>query len=122
MKNARFTAVTLALAAQATLLAGHALAANTPNTRSGLTREQVRAELMQARAAGDYVVDAETGLKAYQANPGQFPARQAAKSTLTREQVRAKYFKARAAGDFVVDPETGLKAYEANPGLYPIVR
>lgn len=118
MKKAQFAAVTLALAAQATLLAGHALAANAP-TQSGLSREQVRAELFQARAAGDYVVDAETGAKAYEVTPDRFPARQA-KSSLTREQVRAELFKARAAGDFVVDPETGLKAYQANPGLYPI--
>jgi hypothetical protein len=100
MKTSSYaTAIALAIAA---LTAGQAMAADNDNA-VGKTREQVRAELMQYRAAHQNdVYDSETGLlvsTSIQTTP----------STLTRAEVMADLAADRAAHRFdVYDSETGL--------------
>lgn len=55
--------------------------------QSGLTREQVKADVLRARAAGELDF-----------NEANFPPQPVAKSTLSREQVKAEVIAARAAG------------------------
>jgi hypothetical protein len=82
------------------------------------TREQVKAELTAALRTGNYVPANESGLKANELFPGQYPAQPVAQA-LTREQVQAELAEARRSGDYVVVGETGLKANELFPGQYP---
>lgn len=71
------------------VIATGANAADSHDASQGLTREQVRAEVLAARAAGT--------LDATEANyPREFPA---AGSPLTRAQVKAELLRARAAGE-----------------------
>lgn len=81
MKSARLSSIALA----ATLAAGHA-AATEP---TGLSREQVRAELAEAIRTGDIVIDGETGLKARELTPQLYPS-QPATAQKTRAQVQAE--------------------------------
>lgn len=55
--------------------------------QSSLTREQVKAEVLRARAAGELDF-----------NEANYPPQPVAKSTLSREQVKAEVIAARAAG------------------------
>lgn len=68
MKRSYFTAITLAIA---TLSAGHALAADPATAK---TREQVRAELLEAQRTGNIVANAETGELLNQVYPGRYAA------------------------------------------------
>ena len=63
----RLSVVAIALS---TLVAGHALAAD-PSTAK--TREQVRAELIEAQRNGDLIADGETGLRFNQLYPHLYP-------------------------------------------------
>lgn len=56
--------------------------------KSTLTREQVKAEVLRARAAGEL-----------ESNEYNYPPVQATASTLTREQVKAEVLAARASGE-----------------------
>ncbi|SFV13566.1 DUF4148 domain-containing protein [Pseudoduganella namucuonensis] len=67
--------------------------------KSGVTREQVKAEVLRARAAGE--------LDFSEAN---YLPPQLAKSTLTREQVKAEVIAARASGALDVN-ETNYPTY-----------
>jgi Domain of unknown function (DUF4148) len=63
---------------------------------SSLTREQVRAELIQARAAGELEI-----------NDGTFPfTPKEAPSNVTREEVTAETLRARAAGELEINDGT----------------
>jgi len=72
------------------------------------TVAQVRDELVAAERAGDFVVNAETGEKAYQLNPSAYPVRSAVAGK-SHEQVLAALVKAQRTGDIVADAETGAK-------------
>jgi Domain of unknown function (DUF4148) len=72
---------------------------------TSLTREQVRADVIQARAAGELEI-----------NDGTFPfMTQDAPSTLTREQVRAETAQARIAGELEINDGTFPSMTEAAP-------
>ncbi|MFL6695485.1 MAG: DUF4148 domain-containing protein [Ramlibacter sp.] len=81
------------------------------HAQSGLTREQVQAELAQAQRAGTLPVGGEIGFA-----PRQWVAQP---STLTRAQVLREFERARTAGELVADGESGLRMNEVNPGAYP---
>jgi hypothetical protein len=112
MKNARISAIALALSA---LVAGQALAADPAAAK---TREQVRAEYLQAQRNGDLIVDIESGQTARQLNPSLYAADVIAQGK-TRAEVRAELAEAQRNGDVIADIEVGLTAREINPALYP---
>ena len=89
-----------------------------PVAHSTASREQVRAEWLAAQRSGDFVVNAETGQTAREANPKRYPQpAKAAADTKTRQQVRAETVQAIRSGD-VVDAESGKKLNELNPKRY----
>ena len=78
------------------VVATGATAAGTHDASQSVTREQVRAEVLAARAAGT--------LDITEANyPRELPA---AKSTVTRAEVKAEVIRARAAGELDVTEST----------------
>jgi hypothetical protein len=78
------------------------------------TREQVRAELLEAQRTGDIMADGETGKKLNEVFPNAFPAKSST-AGLTREQVKAELVEARRRGDVMVDDESGRKLNELSP-------
>lgn len=110
--NTRFSALALAIAT--TFSAGHALADGT----APKTRDQVKAELKAAQAAGDVVVNHDSGATARDINPSAYApvARAAGK---TRAEVLAELEQARRDGSMVVNSEIGLTHAELRPDLYP---
>lgn len=78
-------------------------------TAPAKTVAQVRDELIAAKRAGDFVVNAETGQKANQLDPSAHPAG-AAFAGKSREEVLAELLAAKRAGDFVANAETGATA------------
>jgi hypothetical protein len=78
------------------------------------TREQVRAELLEAQRTGDIMADGETGKKLNEVFPNAFPAKSST-AGLTREQVKAELVEARRRGDVMVDGESGRKLNELSP-------
>jgi len=73
------------------------------------TRAEVLQQLLQAKRRGNYVIDAETGQTAYQADPSAFPAHPR-RPGKTRAQVLQALKKAERSGNYVIDGETGQKA------------
>lgn len=104
MKTAT-TALALVLAAS---FAGSAIAAEPV----GKTREQVRAELIQAQRDGTIVADLDTGAKARELNPASYPKQEVTLKTL--EQVRAELLAAQRSGDILVDFDNMLTARQVN--------
>lgn len=98
----------------ATLSAGHAMAADPVGAK---TREQVRAELIEAQRTGDFYPDGATNQKAYEL----FPQLYSNKSTVpakTREQVYAEMVQAQRNGDIPAPDESGKKLNELYPQRY----
>jgi len=85
---------------------------------SSMTSEQVQADLVSARLAGDIVANAESGLTLREVYPDLYP-QQRASSSVTREQVAADLALARLGGDIVASSESGLTLREVYPDLYP---
>lgn len=129
MKKSTLTLLALATSA---LFSSQAMA-NVPDT-VGKTREQVRAELMEAIRTGDMpapqgTVDAlgiATGAKLNELYPHRYPAK-ASQPGKTREQVRAELAEAVRTGD-VAAPQgtvdamgiaTGAKLKDLYPHRYP---
>jgi predicted RNase H-like HicB family nuclease len=112
MNRSILSVITLAAAA---LTATHTMA---DTTSAPKTRDQVKAELAEAIRTGHVVVNGETGQKAHELFPGQYPA-QAVVQGKTRDQVKAELAEAIRTGHVVVNGETGQKANELFPGLYP---
>lgn len=90
MKKLTLSAVAVALSA---LFAGQALAADAPKTR-----EQVRAELLEAQRAGDVIVNGELSLKENELYPHLYP-KKAPVAGKTRAQVKAELAEAIAKGE-----------------------
>jgi hypothetical protein len=80
------------------------------------TRDQVRAELLEAQRTGDIMADGETGKKLNEVFPGAYPAKLGT-AGLTREQVKAELIEAQRRGDVMVDGESGRKLNELYPRL-----
>jgi hypothetical protein len=110
----RLSVVAIALS---TLVAGHALAADPAVAK---TREQVRAELIEAQRNGDLIADGETGLRFNQVSPHLYP--QATVVAKTRAEVKAELAAAQANGDLIADGETGARFNEVFPAQYAATR
>ncbi|MBT9463632.1 DUF4148 domain-containing protein [Hydrogenophaga sp.] len=111
MKNVRTSIIALALTA---LSAGSVFAADmTPKTR-----EQVRAELMQAQRDGTLIADGQTGATFRQVFPGSY-MQPAAAGTTSRDQIRAELMEAKRNGTLVADGQTGATFRDLSPQRYP---
>lgn len=86
---------------------------------AGLTREQVRSALTEARSTGDIVVG-ESSLKLNERSPSSYPA-QPQFAGKSRDEVRAELAEARVLGDLQVG-EDGRTLAEAFPQRYAAVR
>jgi hypothetical protein len=109
MTSLRITAAVLALA---TLGAAHA-----QTVQTGLTRDQVRAALVDAQRRGDIAAPGELGMTARELDPGRYPAPPAAQA-LTRTQVVEERQEARRNGEVEVG-ESGRTAFEIAPRNFP---
>ena len=130
MKTSYSTAIALAIS---TLIAGHALAADAD---VGKTREQVQAELVQARATGNVTAPDQLSID-YTGRTGAkmnevFPARYAAVapvSSKTRAEVIAEMAEAKRTGNVMASTQvaidyagtTSAKMNEVFPARYPAV-
>jgi hypothetical protein len=103
--------------ALSTLVAGHAFAAD---ASVGKTREQVRAELIQAQRNGDLIADGETGARYKDLFPAQYA--QPVAVSKSRAEVKAELDEALRTGDIVADGQTGAKANELFPAQYAQAR
>jgi len=82
-----------------------------------LTREQVKAQFLEAQKNGDLIVG-ENRETARELDPRLYPARADNTPKKSREQVRAEFTAAQQAGDLVIG-ENGETARELNPNAYP---
>ena len=82
----------------------------------GKTREQVRAEYLEAVRTGDLVAG-DSGLKLNELYPDRYPAKPTEPGK-SRAQVMAELEEAQRSGELEVG-ETGLKLHEAYPDRYP---
>ena len=130
MKTSYSTAIALAVS---TLIAAHALAADAD---VGKTREQVQAELVQARATGNITAPDQLSID-YTGRTGAkmnevFPARYAAVapvSTKTRADVVAEMAESKRTGNVMASTQvaidyagtTSAKMNEVFPARYPAV-
>ena len=87
-----------------------------PHTPSK-TREQVRAELIQAQRNGDMLAAGESGLTLREQNPGEYPAAQMLAGK-TRAQVTAELAEALRTGDVMAGGDSGAKLNELAPQRY----
>lgn len=111
MKNTRTSVIALALFA---ISAGSTFAADT----APKTRDQVRAELVQAQRDGTLIADGQTGATFRDVFPGSY-MQPAVTSTTTREQVRADLIQARRDGTLIADGQTGATFRDLSPQRYP---
>ncbi|MBW0172487.1 MAG: DUF4148 domain-containing protein [Hydrogenophaga sp.] len=111
MKTARLSLIALALT---TASAGMAFAADASAPK---TRDQVRAELMEAQRNGTLIADGQTGATFRDLNPGRYSAMPAT-SMKTRAEVQAELRDAWARGELVADGQTGATYRDLNPGRY----
>jgi hypothetical protein len=66
------------------------------------TREQVRAELLEAQRTGDVMADGESGMKLNELYPRNFPASASANAqSRARTEVRAELLEAQRRGDLM---------------------
>lgn len=84
----------------------------------GLTREQVKAELADAKRNGTLIADGETGATYRDMNPDRYPALQATAGK-SREQVKVELAEAQRSGTLIADGETGATYRDLAPQNYP---
>ena len=101
----KFTAIALVLASG--LISGASAFAE-------VTREQVKAELIDAIRTGDIMAGGEIGLKLNELHPNSYPVMQT-QSGFTREQVKAELARAIRTGDYMEGGELGVKHNEVHP-------
>jgi Skp family chaperone for outer membrane proteins len=106
------------LVASATLLA----LAGTSSAMAdvGKTRDQVKAELLEAVRTGDIVGSDHSALKLNQLYPQHYPA-VAAEATKSRTEIKAELAEAVRTGDLVTGEDLH-KQNERRPDLYPAVQ
>jgi hypothetical protein len=109
MISSRITAALLALT---TLGAVHA-----QTLQTGLTRDEVRAELRDAQRRGDVPAPGDFDRRPREITPDRYPAPPAGQA-LTRAQVVAELQQARRDGEVEVG-ETGRTAFEIAPRNFP---
>lgn len=97
------------------LAAGYTVAGDDP--AQGKTREQVRAEFLEAQRTGD-IMDYTFDKKLNELYPGRYPAKAAVQGK-TREQVRAEFLDAQRTGD-IMNYVFDMKLSELYPSRYPV--
>jgi Domain of unknown function (DUF4148) len=85
----------------------------------GYTRDQVKAELAEARRTGNIVGNGESGLILNEQNPQLYPAKPVAQGK-TREQAKADLAEARRTGTLAGNGETGQMLKDQYPHQYPV--
>ena len=93
-----------------------ALAA-TAHAESSKTREEVQAEMIDARRSGDVIANGESGLTLRELYPQRYPAVTVAGKT--REQVVAELKEAQRTGDILAGGELAVPLNQAYPSAYP---
>lgn len=111
MRNT-LSALTFAVLA---LSAGHVLAQDPGGVK---TREQVRAELAEARRTGNIPANDESGCMLNEINPSAYPPKPVVPCK-TREQVRAELDEAKRTGNMPAPDESGCMLRDMYPDLYP---
>jgi hypothetical protein len=111
MRNT-LSALTLAVMV---LSAGHALAQDPGGPK---TREQVRAELMEAIRTGNMPANDESGRMLNEVNPSAYPPKVVGPCK-TRDEVRAELAEARRTGNMPANDESGCLLNDLYPDLYP---
>ena len=97
--------------AVATLGTGSVLAQDSSAPK---TRDQVKAELVQAQRSGDVIAD-DLGQKLNEVNPRRYPA-QAAAQGRSRAEVKAELLEAQRRGGVIVTTESGQNLNDLYPG------
>jgi hypothetical protein len=82
------------------------------------TREQVRAELMEAIRTGNLLANDDSGRMLNEVNPSAYPPKPV-QPCKTREQVRAELEQARRTGNMPANDESGCMLKDLYPDLYP---
>jgi hypothetical protein len=82
------------------------------HAQSGITREQVKAELAQAIRDGNMIGDGNTGQTLRELNPQRYPAIPRVGSS--REQVKAELAQARATGQLSTGGDLNIAADQAS--------
>lgn len=111
MKTARLSLIALALTAAATSMS-FAADASAPKTR-----DQVRAELVDAQRNGTLIADGQTGATFRDLNPGRYTA-MSATAMKTRADVQAELRDAWARGELMADGQTGASFRDLAPHRY----
>ena len=123
MKAQRLSLIALSFAA---LAAGNAFAADPAAAK---TREQVRAELAEARATGNIIANSEVHLTERELFPGRYEQAAAPVATKaapaaavttgkTRAEVLAELAEARRTGNIIANSEVSVTERELFPGRY----
>ncbi len=82
------------------------------------TREQVRAELMEAIRTGNMPANDDSGRMLNEVNPSAYPPK-VERPCKTREQVRAELAEAQRTGNMLANDESGCLLKDLYPDLYP---
>jgi len=111
MKTSYATIITITLSALAAGYANAEYAIADHNTTvsistSGKTRDQVRAELVEAQRSGDIYADGDTGKKRNELRPDLYPAKAVVQGK-TREQVLSELVQAQRSGEFTLNQNYG---------------
>ena len=112
MNRKTLSVLSLALAA---LVAGNAFAADASAPK---TRDQVRAELLEAQRTGNILAQGNSGKLLNELYPSQYPAK-AVTQGKTRAQVLAELAEAQRTGDIVAQGHSGKLLNELYPSQYP---
>ena len=87
-----------------------------------LTREQVRAETLQAMRDGTMLSAGEASLPMRQINPRAYPPAPTPTVSKSRDQVLRELNQAIQSGEMLAAGESGIKLNEVAPGQYPTQR
>jgi len=87
-------------------------------TPTGKTREQVRAELMEAVRTGNIPCNDDSGRLMREVYPSNYPQTPAAEAK-TREQVQAELQEAIRTGNIMCNNDSGMLERQVNPSRYP---
>ncbi len=87
-----------------------------------LTREQVRAETLQAMRDGTMLSAGEASLPMRKINPRAYPPAPAPTASKSRDQVLRELNQAIQSGEMLAAGESGIKLNEVAPGQYPTQR
>jgi hypothetical protein len=112
MNRKTLSVLSLSLAA---LVAGNAFAADASAPK---TRDQVRAELVEAQRTGNIMAQGDSGKLLNELYPSQYPAKAVVQGK-TRAQVVAELEEAQRTGNIMAQGDSGKLLNELNPSQYP---